>query len=70
MWENLAQHCKPEYIKNYINKGYDVNYKGRGGMTLLMFAAGESYESVKILIENGADDGRRGQVYTYDKHEV
>ena len=38
-----------------ISRGADVNFRGKGGKTPLMWAAGNSYKATKILIENGAD---------------
>ncbi|MFC2094528.1 ankyrin repeat domain-containing protein, partial [Bacteroidota bacterium] len=38
-----------------ISRGADVNFKGKEGRTPLMWAAGNSLENTKILLENGAD---------------
>jgi len=43
-------------IKQLIGDGADVNWTINGGMTVLMFAAERSsFETVKLLIEKGAD---------------
>jgi ankyrin repeat protein len=43
-------------VENFIKQGADVNAKGEGGGTALMWAAGEGHaEIVKTLIAEGAD---------------
>ena len=44
-----------DVVSLLISKGADVNFRGRGGKTPLMWAAGNSYKTTKLLIENGAD---------------
>ena len=44
-----------EVVSLLISKGADVNFIGKGGKTPLMWAAGNSFESTNLLIENGAD---------------
>ena len=44
-----------EVVSLLILRGADVNFRGKGGKTPLMWAAGNSYESTNLLIENGAD---------------
>ncbi len=43
-----------------ISRGADVNFKGKDGRTPLIWAAGNSFESIKILLENGADVNAKG----------
>jgi ankyrin repeat protein len=43
-----------------ISRGADVNFRGKDGRTPLIWAAGNSFESTKILLENGADVNARG----------
>ena len=38
-----------------ISRGADVNFKGKDGRAPLMWAAGNSLETTKILLNNGAD---------------
>ena len=38
-----------------ISRKADVNFRGKGGKSPLMWAASNSYESTKLLLENGAD---------------
>jgi len=49
-----------DVVSHLISKGADVNFKGKDGRTPLMWAAGNSFESAKILLENGADINARG----------
>lgn len=44
-----------EVVSLLISRDADVNFKGGGGKTPLMWAAGNSYKSTKLLLENGAD---------------
>ena len=44
-----------EVVSLLISKEADVNFRGKGGKTPLMWAAGNSYKSTKLLLENGAD---------------
>jgi ankyrin repeat protein len=43
-----------------ISRGADVNFKGKDGRTPLMWAAGTSLETTKILIENDANVKAKG----------
>jgi ankyrin repeat protein len=43
-----------------ISRGADVNFKGKDGRTPLMWAAGNSLETIKILLNNGADVKAKG----------
>jgi ankyrin repeat protein len=49
-----------DVVLHLIFKGADVNFKGKDGRTPLMWAAGNSFESTKILLENGADVNAKG----------
>jgi serine/threonine-protein phosphatase 6 regulatory ankyrin repeat subunit B len=44
-----------EVVSLLISRKADVNFRGKGGKTPLMWAAGNSYKSTKLLLENGAD---------------
>jgi serine/threonine-protein phosphatase 6 regulatory ankyrin repeat subunit B len=44
-----------DMVSLLISKEADVNFRGKGGKTPLMWAAGNSYKSTKLLLENGAD---------------
>jgi cytohesin len=43
-----------------ISRGAYVNFKGKDGRTPLMWAAGNSLENTKILLDNGADVKAKG----------
>ena len=51
--------CSMEGYENIasllISRGADVNYKGKDGRTPIMWAAGNSLETTKLLFEHGAD---------------
>jgi serine/threonine-protein phosphatase 6 regulatory ankyrin repeat subunit B len=44
-----------DMVSLLISKEADVNFRGKGGKTPLMWAAGNSYKSTKLLLENSAD---------------
>jgi serine/threonine-protein phosphatase 6 regulatory ankyrin repeat subunit B len=44
-----------EVVSLLISREADVNFRGKGGKTPLMWAASNSYGSTKLLLENGAD---------------
>jgi ankyrin repeat protein len=44
-----------DVVSYLISRGADVNFIGKDGRTPLIWAAGNSFESTKILLENGAD---------------
>ncbi|MDR2635512.1 MAG: ankyrin repeat domain-containing protein, partial [Campylobacteraceae bacterium] len=53
----------PQYIKVLVDKGADVDYKNPDGETPLFYAIkNNSYELVKLLIENGADVNHTARV--------
>lgn len=49
-----------DVVSFLISRGADVNFKGKDGRTPLIWAAGNSFESTKILLENGADVNAKG----------
>jgi len=49
-----------DVVSFLISRGADVNFKGKDGRTPLIWAAGNSFESIKILLENGADVNAKG----------
>jgi len=49
-----------DVVSYLISRGADVNFKGKDGRTPLIWAAGNSFESAKILLENGADVKAKG----------
>ncbi len=49
-----------DVVSYLISSGADVNFKGKDGRTPLIWAAGNSFESTKILLENGADVKAKG----------
>jgi serine/threonine-protein phosphatase 6 regulatory ankyrin repeat subunit B len=44
-----------EVVSLLISREADVNFKGEGGKTPLMWAASNSYKNTQLLLENGAD---------------
>lgn len=45
-----------EVVRQLLQEGADVNFRGPRGSTALMFAAGGGHlEIVQVLVENGAD---------------
>ena len=44
-----------DVISLLISRDADVNFKGKGGKTALMWAASNSYESTNLLLESDAD---------------
>ena len=44
-----------DVVSILVSRGADVNFKGKDGRTSLMWAAGNSLATTKILLENGAD---------------
>jgi ankyrin repeat protein len=44
-----------EVVSLLVSREADVNFRSKGGKTPLMWAAGNSYESTKLLLKNGAD---------------
>ena len=44
-----------DVVSFLISRGADINFRGKDGRTPLIWAAGNSLESSKMLLENGAD---------------
>lgn len=49
-----------DVVSFLISRGADVNFRGKDGRTPLIWAAGNSFESTKVLLENGADVNANG----------
>ncbi len=49
-----------DVVSFLISSGADVNFIGKDGRTPLIWAAGNSFESTKILLENGASVNAKG----------
>ncbi len=49
-----------DVVSYLISRGADVNFRVKDGRTPLIWAAGNSFESTKILLENGAEVNARG----------
>jgi ankyrin repeat protein len=49
-----------DVISLLISRGADVNFRGKDGRTPLMWAAGNSLETTKILLDSGADLKAKG----------
>jgi len=49
-----------DVVSFLISRGADINFRGKDGRTPLIWAAGNSFESTKILLENGADINAKG----------
>jgi len=49
-----------DIVSHLISMGADVNFRGKDGKTPLMWAAGNSIETTKTLLENGADVKAKG----------
>src|SRR5262249_54080865 len=59
----LGEACRMGYtelVREFLQAGSDVNARGPGGFTPLMFAGGD-VESIRLLIEAGADVNARNE---------